>query len=247
MNCMCGGETDHSPPHRSTERCGGDWSVVTKHPWPMRSTNQTSGHQTSNHQPSSAGLLLFECATRIEGVQPTRSSAGLLPFECSCHCSNRRSPTDDGMWICQFQSWIIRSSGELVCFQVNQLVIRGNATSLSNADLAGTENTSSASPVAHLNKCSFLFPPPPRVYDCTRQNSIFGQRFARHSPTARQVFARRRQPSGAAETSNTKIEPKLRSTNNMHLKHGSKLVKNLNTRPFKLRTRPASILRVEAT
>ena len=160
MNCMCGGETDHSPPHRSTERCGGDWSVVTKHPWPMRSTNQTSGHQTSNHQPSSAGLLLFECATRIEGVQPTRSSAGLLPFECACHCSNRRSPTDDGMWICQFQSWIIRSSGELVCFQVNQLVIRGNATSLSNADLAGTENTSSASPVAHLNKCSFLFPPP---------------------------------------------------------------------------------------
>ena len=108
MNCMCGGETDHSPPHRSTERCGGDWSVVTKHPWPMRSTNQTSGHQTSNHQPSSAGLLLFECATRIEGVQPTRSSAGLLPFECACHCSNRRSPTDDGMWICQFPGLFAR-------------------------------------------------------------------------------------------------------------------------------------------
>ena len=49
----------------------------------MRSTNQTSGHQTSNHQPSSAGLLLFECATRIEGVQPTRSSAGLLLIECA--------------------------------------------------------------------------------------------------------------------------------------------------------------------
>ena len=49
----------------------------------MRSTNQTSGHQTSNHQPSSAGLFLFECATRIEGVQPTRSSAGLLLIECA--------------------------------------------------------------------------------------------------------------------------------------------------------------------
>ena len=56
---------------------------VTKHPWPMRSTNQTSGHQTSNHQPSSAGLPLFGCATRIEGVQPTRSSAGLLLIECA--------------------------------------------------------------------------------------------------------------------------------------------------------------------
>ena len=59
----------------------------------MCSTNQTSGHQTSNHQPSSAGLRLFGCATRIEGVQPTRSSAGLPLIECATRSEGVQATT----------------------------------------------------------------------------------------------------------------------------------------------------------
>ena len=51
---------------------GGDWSVVTKHPWPMRSTNQTSGSPDFQ----SPAVVGWTPSTRV------------------CH-SNRGSPTDE--------------------------------------------------------------------------------------------------------------------------------------------------------